>query len=152
MIFSGFGLQYWSIWLSGGCLGLPWGTLGSPGVPGCPQQGFKERKLGSLDPPWPPKMKSFWYQFSMIFVTKDTLIFDWNLISILRPKWYQNESKNHHFFDWKTSLIFECFFIDFLDGFWEPKSLKMSTSCRRDAHFHKIAFFDAGTILEPKMM
>ena len=28
----------------------------------------------------------------------------------------------------------------------------MSTSCRRDAHFHKIAFTDSGTILEAKMM
>jgi hypothetical protein len=26
----------------------------------------------------------------------------------------------------------------------------MSTSCKRDAHFHKIAFFDSGMILEAK--
>ena len=28
----------------------------------------------------------------------------------------------------------------------------MSTSCMRDAHFHKIAFSDSGTILEAEMM
>ena len=55
------------------------------------------------------------------------------------------------FFDQKTSLIFEWFFIDCLDGFLEPKSLKMSTSCRRDAHFRKIVFFDSGTILEQQI-
>ena len=30
--------------------------------------------------------------------------------------------------------------------------MKMSTSCRRDAHFHKIAFPESGTILEAEMM
>ena len=33
-----------------------------------------------------------------------------------------------------------------------PRSLKMSTSCTREAHFHKIAFSDSGTILEAQMM
>ena len=37
-------------------------------------------------------------------------------------------------------------------GFRGSKSLKMSTSCRRDARFHKIAFSDSGTILEANMM
>ena len=41
-------------------------------------------------------------------------------------------------------------FHRFLDGFWGSESLKMSTSCRRDGHFHKIVFFDSGTILEAK--
>ena len=76
VILSGFGLQFWSIWLSGGCLGPPWGTLGSPGGPGCPQHGSRERKAGSLDPPWPPKMRSFLHRFSMFFLIKNALIFD----------------------------------------------------------------------------
>ena len=95
VILNGFGLQFWSIWLSGGCLGPPWGTLGSPGGPGCPQHGSRERKAGSLDPPWPPKMRSFWHQFSMFFWIKNALILYWILVWILGQKWYQNESKNH---------------------------------------------------------
>ena len=39
-----------------------------------------------------------------------------------------------------------------LGGFCGSKSLKMSTSCRRDARFHKIVFSDSGTILEANMM
>ena len=48
--------------------------------------------------------------------------------------------------------MFRTIFHRFLDGFWGPRSLKMSTSCRREAHFHKIAFSDSGTILEAQMM
>ena len=53
-------------------------------------------------------------------------------------------------FSIKKLVDFSIDFHRFWDGFWEPKSLKMSTSCRRDAHFHKIVFFDSGTILEAK--
>ena len=146
VILIGFGLQFWSF------LAL-WRVSGpSLGHLGCPQHGSRERKACSLDPPWLPKMRSFLHRFSMFFWIKNALIFDWILVSILGSKWCENESKNHHFFDKKTSLIFEWFFMDFLDGFLEPKSLKMSTSCWRDAHFRKIVLFNSGTILEQKMM
>ena len=48
--------------------------------------------------------------------------------------------------------MFRSIFHRCLDGLWGPRSLKMSTSCTREAHFHKIAFCDSGMILEAKMM
>ena len=44
------------------------------------------------------------------------------------------------------------FFHRFLDRSWEPKSLKMSASCTRETHFHKIAFSDSDLFFEAKMM
>ena len=70
-------------------------------------------------------LEAFGYSFSMIFGT---------------------------FFPIKNMINFSIDFHRFWDGFWGPESLKMSTSCRREAHFHKIAFSDSGTILEAKMM
>ena len=52
----------------------------------------------------------------------------------------------------KKCSIFRSFFHRFLDRSWGPKSLKMSTSCTREAHFHKIAFSDSDLFLEAKMM
>ena len=65
MILDGFELNFWTFWLSGGSQGLPWGALGSPWAPGCPQQGFNERKAGSLDPLGLP----IWGHFGSIFAT-----------------------------------------------------------------------------------
>ena len=56
------------------------------------------------------------------------------------------------FFPSKNQLIFRSIFHTFLDGFWGPKSVKMSTSCGRDAHFHKMAFSDSGMILEANLL
>jgi len=56
------------------------------------------------------------------------------------------------FFPSKNQFNFRSIFHDFLDGFWGPKSVKMSTSCRRDAHFQQIAFFDSGMILEANLL
>ena len=52
----------------------------------------------------------------------------------------------------KKCSMFRSFFHRFLDRSWGPKSLKMSTSCTREAHFHKIAFADSGIFLEAKIM
>ena len=52
----------------------------------------------------------------------------------------------------KKCFIFRSFFHRFLDRSWEPESLKMSTSCTREAHFHKIALSDSDILLEAKVM
>ena len=60
IILSGFEVRFGTFLVLGGSLGLPWGALGSSWAPGCPQEGLKERKVGSLDPPWGPR---FWLFF-----------------------------------------------------------------------------------------
>ena len=146
-----------------GCVGPSWGPLGCP-------IGVLER-LGSIlgaswerlgaswgrpggipepagDPTWTPGRaqnrpkidpKSHWF-------------FDRFLDAILTPKWSQNGSPNHPKTVQKSVLFFDRFFHRFLDRSWGPKSLKMSTSCRREAHFHKIAYSDSDIFLEAKMM
>ena len=52
----------------------------------------------------------------------------------------------------KNDLKIIHIFGTFLDGSWGPKSLKMSTSCTRETHFHKIAFSDSGRFFEAKTM
>ena len=49
-------------------------------------------------------------------------------------------------------IDFSIEFHRFLNGFWGPESLKMSTSCTREAHFQTIAFSDSGTILGATIM
>ena len=82
MILSGFGLQFWSIWLSGGCLGLPWDTLGPLGGQGAPNMGPGSEKLVRWTPPWPPKMRSFLHKCSMFFLLKNALFFDYILMDL----------------------------------------------------------------------
>ena len=43
-------------------------------------------------------------------------------------------------------------FNDFFNRYWGQKSLKMSTSCTREPHFHKIGFSDSDIFLETKKM
>ena len=50
-LLSGFEVHFGTCLVLGGSLGLPWGALGSSWAPGCPQEGLKERKVGSLEPP-----------------------------------------------------------------------------------------------------
>ena len=52
----------------------------------------------------------------------------------------------------KKWCIFQSSFHRSLDWIWGPRSLKMSTSSAREAHFHKIAFSDFCTILEANLM
>ena len=55
-------------------------------------------------------------------------------------------------FSIKTVNDFSIDLSSILGGFCGSKSLKMSTSCWRDAYFHKIAFSVSGVILGPKMI
>ena len=66
----------------------------------------------------------------------------------METEWLPKPSKNGP----NKCFIFRSFFHRFLDRSWGPKSLKMSTSCTREAHFHKIAFSDSDIFLEAKMM
>ena len=68
------------------------------------------------------------------------------------PEWLQNGSPNLPKAVQKSVSFFDRFFHRFLDRSWGPKSLKMSTSCTREAHFHKIAFSDSDIFLEAKVM
>ena len=125
-----------------GILGVSWEHLGtSSGRPG----GIPEREG---DPTWTPggaqnhpkiDPKSHWF-------------FDRFLDAILIPKWSQNGSPNLPKAVQKSVSFFDRFFHRFLDRSWGPKSLKMSTSCTREAHFHKIAFSDSDIFLEARFM
>ena len=126
----------------GSILGASWERLGASwGRPG----GIPEP---AGDPTWTPGRaqnrpkidpKSHWF-------------FDRFLDAILTPKWSQNGSPNHPKTIQKSVSFFDRFFHRFLDRSWGPKSLKMSTSCTREAHFHKIAFSDSDIFLEAKIM
>ena len=74
------------------------------------------------------------------------------LDAILIPEWSQNDSPNHPKTVQNSLSFFDRFFHRFLDRSWGPKSLKMSTSCTREAHFRKIAFSDSDIFLEATMM
>ena len=114
MILGNFELHFGILWLSGGCPGLPWGALGSPWAPGRPQQRFRERNAGSLDPPLASQMRSFWHQFSLIFRIKKALVFDWVMVTIFSGRWCQNASRNH-----SKSIEKLIDFVDwFLSGIW----------------------------------
>ena len=119
-------------------LGASWERLGASwGRPG----GIPEP---AGDPTWTPGRpkidpKSHWF-------------FDRFLDAILIPKWTQNGSPNQQKTIQKSVSFFDRFFHRFLDRSWGPTSLKMSTSCTREAHFHKIAFSDSDIFLEAKMM
>ena len=126
----------------GSILGASWERLGASwGRPG----GIPEP---AGDPTWTPGSnqnrpkidpKSHWFS-------------DRFLDAILTPKCSQNGSPNHPKTVQKSVSFFDRFFHRFLDRSWGPKSLKMSTSCTREAHFHKIAYSDSDLFLEAKIM
>ena len=72
--------------------------------------------------------------------------------AILIQKWSQNGPSKPPFYRSKKWWIFRSIFYRFFHDLYEPKSLKMSTSPTREAHFHKIAYPDACMILKAKMM
>ena len=122
-------------------LGASWERLGAswgrPGViPG--PEGVPTWTPGRAQNPPQINPKSHWF-------------FDRFLDAMLIPKWSQNGSPNHPKTVQKSVPFFDRFFHRFLDRSWGPKSLKMSTSCPREAHFHKIAFSDSDIFLEAKM-
>ena len=136
------GVPCWRPWASwehlGSVLGASWSVLGaSRWHPGArrgphmdPRKGPKSSKIDS---------KSHWF-------------FDRYLDAILIPKWLQNGSPNHPKTIQKSVSFFDRLFYRFLDRSWGPKSLKMSTSCTRETHFHKIAFSDSDIFLGAKML
>ena len=126
----------------GSILGASWERLGASwGRPG----GIPEREG---DPTWTPG----WAQNRPKIDPKSHWFFDRFLDAILIPKWSQNGSPNLPKAVQKSVPFFDRFFHRFLDRSWGPKSLKMSTSCTREAHFHKIAFSDSDIFLEATMM
>ena len=126
----------------GSILGASWERLGASwGRPG----GIPEREG---DPTWTPG----WAQNRPKIDPKSHWFFDRFLDAILIPKWSQNGSPNLPKAVQKSVPFFDRFFHRFLDRSWGPKSLKMSTSFTREAHFHKIAFSDFDIFLEEKMM
>ena len=110
---------FWYLLVSGRCPGIPGSALGSPWAPGWPQQGLRERKTGSLDPLWPPKMTSFWSYFCIYFRWKthqnkiDFLMilidFEW----MLGPFWMLFVT----FFWWFVLSHFRCDFVRILEAF-----------------------------------
>ena len=126
----------------GSILGASWERLGASwGRPG----GIPEPEG---DPRWTPG----WAQNRPKIDPKSHWFFDRFLDAILIPKWSQNGSPNLPKAVQKSVPFFDRFFHRFLDRSWGPKSLKMSTSCTREAHFHKIAFSDSDIFLEATMM
>ena len=126
----------------GSILGASWERLGASwGRPG----GIPEP---AGDPTWTPGR----VQNRSKIDPKSHWFFDRFLDAILIPKRSQNGSPNHLKTVQKSVSFFDRFFHRFLDRSWGPKSLKMSTSCRREAHFHEIAYSDSDIFLEAKMM
>ena len=136
------GVPYWRPCASrehlGSVLGASWSVLGAswwhPGARRGPHmtQG-KAKNRSKIDP------KSHWF-------------FNRFLDAILIPKWSQNGFPNLPKRSKKVFHFSIVFFHRFLDRSWGLKSLKMSTSCTREAHFHKIAISESDLILEAKMM
>ena len=125
----------------GSILGASWERLGASwGRPG----GSPEPAGDHLDPRKGPKSSKNWSKIALIFWS----IFRCDFEPKMVPGWIPKPSKNGP----KKCSIFRSFFHRFLDRSWGPKSLKMSTSCTREAHFHKIAFSDSDLFLEAKMM
>ena len=125
----------------GSILGASWERLGASWV----------RPSGILEPEGAPTWTPGRAQNHSKIDPKSHWFFDRFLDAILIPKWSQNGSPNHPK-TVKKVYNFDRFFHRFLDRSWGPKSLKMSTSCTREAHFHKIAFSDSDIFLEAKMM
>ena len=134
------GVPYWRPWASwehlGSVLRASWSVLGASrwhpaarrGPHMDPRKGQKSSKID-------PKPHWFFHRF---------------LDAILIPKWSQNGSPNHPKTVQKSVSFFDRFLHRFLDRFWGPTSLKMSTSHTREAHFHKIAFSDSDIFWEGK--
>ena len=136
------GVPYWHPWASwehlGSVLRASWSVLGaSRWHPGA-------RRGPHMDPRMDPKSFKNRSKIALIFWSIFRCDFD--------PKWSQNGSPNLPKAVQKSVPFFDRFFHRFLDRSWGPKSLKMSTSCTREAHFHKIAFSDSDIFLEATMM
>ena len=139
---GGSWVPYWHPWASwehlGSVLRASWSVLGAswwhPGA----------RRGPHMDPRMGPKSSENRSKIALIF---------WSILdAILIPTWSQNGSPNHPKAVQKSVSFFDRFFHRFLYRSWGPKSLKMSTSCTREAYFHKIAFSDSDLFLEATIM
>ena len=121
----------------GNILGASWERLGASwGRSG----GIPEREG---DPTWTPGWPKI-VQKSIQNRIDFWSIFRCDLDPKMVTEWLPKPSKSGP----KKCSIFDRFLHRFLDRSWWPKSLKMSTSCTREAHFHKIAFSDSDIFLE----
>ena len=142
-----------------GPLGAPWGgLLASLSVLGASWERLESvlERLGAsrwhpgagrgphMDPRKGPKSSKNRSKIALIFWSIFRCDFDPKMVT----GWFPKPSKNGP----KKCIIFRSFFHRFLDRSWGPKSLKMSTSCTWEAHFHKIAFSDSDLFLEAKIM
>ena len=133
------GVPSWRPWASWEHLGIvlraSWSVLGAsrwhPGARRGPQ----------MDPRMCPKSSKNQSKIALIFWSIFRCDFDPKMVT----EWVPKPSKSGPSF-------FDRFFHRFLDRCWGPKSLKMSTSCTREAHFHKIPVSDSDIFLEAKMM
>ena len=138
------------------CVGLSWGLLGcligvlgsvlraSWSVLGASRWHPGARRGPHMDPREGPKSSKNRSKIALIFWS----IFRCDLDPKMVTEWLPNHPKTIQ----KCVSLFDRFFHRFLNRSWGPKSLKMSTSCTREAHFHKIAFSDSDLFLEATMM
>ena len=137
------GAPYWPPWTSwehlGSVLRASWTVLGaSRRHPG-------SRRGPHMDPRMAPSSRQNRSKIALIFWSIFRCDCDPKLITQAFQKLPKKLSK-------KVFPVWVVFFIHFLDWSWGPKYLKMSTSCTREAHFHKIAFSDSDIFLEAQMM
>ena len=126
----------------GSILGASWERLGASWG----RSGGSPEREG--DPTWTPGRE----QNRPRIDVKSHRCFDRFLDAILIPKWSQNGCPTLPKAVQTSVPFFDRFFHRLLDRSWGPKSLKMSNSCRRETHFHKIAYSDSDRFLEAKMM
>ena len=136
------GVPYWRPWASwehlGSVLRASWSVLGAS------RWHPRARRGPHMDPRMGPKSSKNQFKIALIFWP----IFRCDSDPKMATEWVPKPSKNEP----KKCFMFRSFFYRLLDRSWGPKSLKMSTSYTREAHFHKIAFSDSDIILEATMM
>ena len=101
------------------------------------------RRGPHMDPRMGPKSFKNRYKIALIFWSIFRCDFDTKMVT----EWPPNLPKAV-----QKSVSFSKVFHRFWDRSWGPKCLKMSTSCTREAHFHKIAFSDSDIFLEATVL
>ena len=129
------GVPYWRPWASwehlGSVLRASWSVLGAS------RWHPRARRGPHMDPRTGPKSSKNRSKIALIFWS----IFRCDFDPKMAIEWLQ-----------KSVSFFDRYFYRFWDRSWGPKSLKMSTSCTRKTHFHKIACSDSDIFLEAKVM
>ena len=136
---------FWDFLVSGGCPGIPGSAFGSPWAPGCPQQGLRERKTGSLDPLWPPKMTSFWSYFCIYFRWKTHQNKYWFFNDFwVDFEWIVGPRLMFFcmFFRWLFLSHFRCDFVRILGAFCGSSTLILAIPSMRKRVFWNSAEFE----------